>query len=260
MNRILQIMIGLVVLAAIVVGGGLLVLDFLAGEDEASEDIENRVQAIDVDESSDVDYQLFEIVPDESAVRFYIDEKLNGEDITVVGETNDVIGQILLTPDQPDASQIGVITINVRTLETDNGNRNQAIRAFILNSGDDEYEFTDFVPTEISGLPESVTVGETFSFQVTGDLTLVDTTRAVTFDMEVTPVSATRIEGIGSTVINYPDFGISIPRAPSFVSDIQEEVRLEIEFVAVEIAPDADPDDLEANPASTDDDNTALLG
>ncbi len=264
MSRIVRIAVGLAVLVGVVIGGGLLLLDYLSGEDEASTDIENVVQQIDVDENSEIDYQLFEIVSAESVVRFYIDEKFSGQDVTVVGETNQVGGQILLTPTQPDASQIGVITINVRTLETEtefpgDDQRDQAIRAAILNSGQDEYEFTDFVPTEITGMPDAVTVGEAFSFQVTGDLTLVDTTRAVTFDMEVTPVSETRIEGIGATVINYPDFGIDIPFTPAQISDIQEDVRLEIEFVAVEVEADADIDDLDA-PAAEGEGDTAILG
>lgn len=256
MNRVLTILGVLVVLAAVAVGGGLLLLDFIAGEDEASTEIENVVQNIVVDENTEVPYQLFEIVSDESVVRFYIDEKLNGEDFTVVGETNQVGGQILLTPEQPEASQVGVITINLRTLETDNGNRDQAIRGFILNSGQDEYEFTDFVPNTITDMPATVTIGEPFTFNVIGDLTLVDTTREVTFVMEVTPVSETRIEGLGTTVINYTDFNISIPRLPSFVSDVQEDVTLEIEFVAVEIQAEADIDALD----TADDQATAILG
>ncbi|GAB4338495.1 MAG: YceI family protein [Phototrophicales bacterium] len=177
---------------------------------------------------------LFRIEQTESEVRFNIDETLNGNRITVVGTTDQVAGDIVVDFDNPGSSQVGTIRINVRTLTTDNRFRNDALRARILRSAEDEFEFAEFTPTDLANLPESVSVGDTIEFQITGDLTVRGTTNSVTFDTTVTVVSADRLEGYATATILYRDFGLVIPDVRS-VSDVADEVILEIEFVALRV-------------------------
>lgn len=177
--------------------------------------------------------QIFEIVSAESEARFLIDEVLSGSPITVVGTTDQVAGQIAIDTSDPAATQVGTIQVNARTLATDNDFRNRAIKNAILNT--DSYEYITFVPTAIDGLPTSVTVGEAFTFQMTGDLTVKDTTQTVTFDVTVTPVSETELAGTASTSILYSDFNLTIPDSPS-VDTVADEVTLELEFVAEAVA------------------------
>lgn len=173
---------------------------------------------------------IAQIAQDESQARFLIDEVLNGEDVTVVGATNQVAGELAVDPQNPDATQVGVIQINARTLATDNNFRDRAIKNQILNT--DQYEFITFTPTEIVGLPDNGEVGQRYTFQIVGDLTIRDQTRQVTFDVTANPVSDTRLEGSANTTINYADFGITIPQVRQ-VAGVSDEVRLEIDFVAV---------------------------
>jgi len=175
---------------------------------------------------------IFRIAQEESEARFNIDETLAGERITVVGSTNEVAGDVLIDFDTPAQSQVGTIRINARTLRTDNESRNRAIRSSVLQSARDEYEFIEFVPTAVSGLPESVAVGDTVTFEITGDLTVRGTTQPVTFTTEATLVAEDRLEGLASTTGLYRDFGLTIPNVPR-VTDIADEVILEIEFVAL---------------------------
>lgn len=63
-----------------------------------------------------------------------------------------------------------------------------------------------------------------------GDLTITGITKAVTFDVEVPPVSADRLQGSASAVIQRSDYDLQIPSAPA-VADVDESVALEIEFV-----------------------------
>lgn len=177
--------------------------------------------------------QIFEIIPAESQARFLIDEVLRGSPLTVIGATDQVAGQIAINPADPQTTQIGIIQVNARTLATDNGMRNRAIKNAILRTND--FEFVTFTPTALSGLPASATVGESFSFQIVGDLTITNVTRSVTFDVTVTPVSETRLEGIASATVLYRDFNLFIPDAPS-VDTVADEVRLELEFVAAAVS------------------------
>ncbi len=181
--------------------------------------------------ASVADPQTFSIVQAGTEARFIINEVLMGNDKTVVGVTSDVSGEIQLDAADPSASEIGVITINARDLTTDEDKRNGALRRLILQSGQDEYQYITFTPTSIDGLPDSVAVGETFSFQVTGDLQIRDMVQPVTFDVEVTADSESEISGLAIAEVQRADFGLRIPQVPG-VAGVEENVRLELEFSA----------------------------
>jgi len=174
---------------------------------------------------------VYRIIPEESEARFLIDEDLRGERITVVGATNQVGGDIAVNMANPAESQVGTILINARTLETDNAFRNRAIRGQILKSSQDEFEFIEFVPTAVSGMPETVAVGEPVTFQIEGDLTVAGTTQPVTFEATVTVADDQRMTGSATTTVQWRDFNLTIPDVPG-VANISEDVGLEIDFIA----------------------------
>lgn len=176
---------------------------------------------------------LFRITEDESEVRFRIDEILMGNPTEVVGATKRVAGDIIVNFSNPPASQLGVIGINARTLKTDNEFRDQSIRGLILQTENDEYEFIYFEPTALQNLSDTpVNVGDTFEFEIVGDLTIRDVTQSVTFDASVTIASSDRIEGTASTVVTREAFNLTINPPPT-VSGIGDTVTLEIDFVAL---------------------------
>ncbi len=174
----------------------------------------------------------FSIVPEQSQVSFSLDEDLRGQRVTVLGVTNQVAGQIQVNFANPAASRLGTIRINMRTLQTDNEFRNRAIRSEILLTSRPEYEFADFTPKQIVGLPAQVAVGDTVTFQVVGDLPLAGVTREVTFDVTLTVTSETQIEGTAVAQVLRSDYGLQIPNVPG-VANVTDEVALEIRFVAV---------------------------
>lgn len=225
-------------LAAIAGFGYLAYILISGGSGEISEDISERAEQLETEEEGDL---LFRIIPAESEVRFKIDEVLRGEDFTVVGTTRQVGGDIIIRPSDIAATEIGPITINLRDLRTDDDRRDRAIRGQILKSAQDEYEFTTFRPTVISGLPETreaIVVGTPFTFQVTGDLTLVERTRTITFEMTVTPESETRISGFGVVQITLDQFDLNLPPLPPIVASVEDEIILEIDFVAELVSED----------------------
>lgn len=180
--------------------------------------------------TGDVNLTIFQISQADSHVRFELDEDLRGNRITVVGGTNQVAAQLAVDFNNPQATQVGIIQINARTLATDNDFRNRAIQNEILDTG--SYEFITFEPTALSGLPQTaVNSNDTVTFTIEGTLTIRDISQTVTFDVEVTAVSATQLRGIAQTSINRTDFGLNIPSAPG-VANVEEEVDLIIEFTA----------------------------
>lgn len=168
-----------------------------------------------------------------STASFEINEVLRGEPTTVVGTTNQVAGQVVVDPGDLGQSQFSEIVINARTFVTDSNQRNRAIRGpVILDSGSDANEFITFTPTSLEGLDgAAATVGETYEFTVTGDLTIKGVTNPVSFDVTVAMVDETTLEGTATAQILRTDFGIGIPSVP-FVADVTDEVTLDLEFVA----------------------------
>jgi polyisoprenoid-binding protein YceI len=77
-------------------------------------------------------------------------------------------------------------------------------------------------------------VGQPFSFTITGDLTIRDITRSVTFNVTVTPESQDRLTGTASAAINRADYQLTIPSVPR-VAGVSEQVTLELEFTAVRV-------------------------
>ena len=173
---------------------------------------------------------VFQVVQGESEARFIIDEVLNDQPKTVIGTTRQVAGQIAIDPENPAESRVGVIQINARDLTTDSEFRNRAIKNQILQT--DQYEFITFSPTEITGLPSSGVVGQSYTFQMVGDLTIGDVTKQATFEVTTRAASEDRLTGTATTTIAYADYGISIPQVRQ-VASVDDQVRLELEFVAV---------------------------
>ncbi len=167
-----------------------------------------------------------------SEARFYIEEVLFGNDKTVEGITPDVTGEIQFDLANPGAASVGVITINARDITTDDNRRNGQIQNRILQSAEDEFQYITFEPTSITGLPETVAVGDTFNVQMTGNLTIKGMTLEKTFDVAVTVASETQLTGLGTTTITHQEYELSIPSVP-IVAGVEDEVRLELEFSAV---------------------------
>ncbi len=172
---------------------------------------------------------LYTIDPSQSEARFVVDEVLRGEPKTVIGATNQVAGQIAANPTEPSSAEVGTITINARTLATDDSQRNNMLRRWILAT--DQHELITFTPTALVGAPASVSLGQPSSFQIAGLLTIKGVTRDVTFDATVTPVSSSELKGTAVSTIRYGDWNIDIPDVP-FVAGVGDQARLELSFVA----------------------------
>lgn len=179
--------------------------------------------------------RLYRISQSDSTATFELDEDLFGAPKHVVGTTDQVAGDVIIDFGSPANSEVGVIRINARTITTDNEFRNRAIRAEILESASDEYEFIEFTPTALAGLPEEGELGTAYEFTIEGDLQIRDVVQPVTFTASVTLVDETQLEGTATATVLRTDFGLTIPEVPS-VANVTDEVILTLTFVAPEVA------------------------
>ena len=198
----------------------------------ATEAVEEETAVSAPQQSADT--PIYELDPAQSEARFIINEVLRGTPTTVVGKTSNVAGQIAFAANDPASTRVGQIVIGARDLATDNNFRNRAIANEILHTN--QFEFITFTPTSITGLPDSVAVGESYSFQMVGDLTITDQTQEVVFETTATLVDAATLQGEASTTLAYADFGVTVPFAQS-VDAVEETVTLELSFVAPATGP-----------------------
>ncbi len=200
-------------------------------EAESSEESGNVAESSEVDQENVAQPITFEITSDGTEARFVIEEVLLGSKKIVTGTTSDVTGGILVTPSDPSATEFEPITINARDLTTDSSRRNRAIQRQILLTARDEYQYITFEPTAIEGLPDTISVGDSLEFSLTGNLTILDTTRVETFLVELEVISEAELQGLASLTVLHADFGLTIPNVP-IVASVEDEVRLELEFTA----------------------------
>ncbi len=174
---------------------------------------------------------IFTIDPSSTQASFTMHEVLFGQPNTVVGTTHQVAGQILVDTATPAQSKLGQIRVDVSTLATDNSLRNRALQNYILETNQPSSQYATFLARSLSGLPAKLVVGQTVSFHITGDLTIHQVTRTVTFDTQLTLVSPTTVKGQAQTTVSYADFNISIPNVPS-VTGVSNDVQLALTFTA----------------------------
>ena len=145
-----------------------------------------------------------------------------------IGRTKGVAGDVMVDFNNPANSQIGTIVIDVSQLKSDEDRRDNFIRRDGLQSS--QYPQATFKPTKIEGIPASVKPGDQLTLKVTGDLTVKQTTKPVTFDVTLT-AGQDKLTGTGSTEIALSDFGAG----PIQIAMLQTEdkAKLVFDFVAV---------------------------
>ncbi len=145
-----------------------------------------------------------------------------------VGRTQGIAGEVLVDFANPANSQIGTIVIDVNQLTSDEGRRDNYIRNNALQSS--QYPQATFKPTKIEGLPASAKPGDQLTLKVTGDLTVKQTTKPVTFDVTL-QANQDKLTGTASAEIVLSDFDAG----PIQLAMLQTEdkAKLVFEFVAL---------------------------
>jgi polyisoprenoid-binding protein YceI len=174
---------------------------------------------------------VFTIDSSASQASFTTHEVLFGSPKTVVGTTDQVAGEILINLTNPQQSQVGQIKVDVSTLATDNDMRNNTLQGRILETGDPSNQYATFTAASYSGLPSSITPGQTVTFTITGNFTVHQVTKVETFTVSLTEKSAKQVTGTATAVVRYSDFNMSVPNVPN-VSDVSDNVTLTLTFTA----------------------------
>ena len=164
--------------------------------------------------------------------RYKVEEVLANTGFKVAtGETMDVAGSIAFDADGAVVADESRIAVQAATLRTDSGRRDGYVRNRTLET--DTYPEVVFQPTSIEGLPESLAdASGHVQVHITGDLTVKDQTRQVTWEGEIDLEGDGAATGSVAVEFTFDDFGMNKPSV-AIVLSVEDTIRLELDFNAV---------------------------
>jgi polyisoprenoid-binding protein YceI len=176
--------------------------------------------------------RTFAIVPEQSEASYEVQEQFLSRDLPsqAIGKTNAVTGEIQFSLDGKPSGKVTNITVDLSKLTSDESRRDNRIRQQWLESS--KYPNAVFTSTEAQGLPETYTEGQDVNFKLTGDMTIRDMTKPVTFDVTGKLVGDT-ITGSATTQILMKDFGIDPPSIAGMLT-VKDGVTIRLNFTAKE--------------------------
>jgi polyisoprenoid-binding protein YceI len=189
--------------------------------------------ATDSPAASTTSAQLYRIDATQSEVRYEVGETFfRGNRFNLaVGRTHGIAGDILVDFAQPASSQIGELVIDVSQFTSDESRRDNFIRRNGLESS--RFPYARFVTRAIDGLPAQVDDGDEVAFTISGDLTVKEVTRPVTWNVTLRH-AAGQLVGSASTEILMSDFGVGPIQIPTLSTE--DLVKLVFDFVALPVA------------------------
>ena len=192
---------------------------------EPTEEPQDSIQEVEHDI---VSYAMSFVLGEGTVARYRIDEELAGRGFfTAVGETTEVVGRVVFDDDGGIVADRSAIVMQAASLTTDSDRRDGYVRERTLLTS--QYPAIIFNPTSAEGLPSPLSdASGTVEFTITGDLTVRDQTREVTWD--VVAEFGDTISGLASVVVSFEQFGMDKPSV-AVVLSVEDSFRLELEFV-----------------------------
>lgn len=172
----------------------------------------------------------------ESAARYRVREQLVNVDLPndAVGTTTRVSGRIVLGRAGDVLPEASSILVDVSALESDRDRRDGYVRGRLLRA--DEYPTVQLKPTAVRGLPSPLPTSGTHTFELVGDLTVLDVTRPTTWHVSAS-FEGSDVKGTAVTRFTFDDFALSQPRVPVVLS-VADTIALEIDFSLVARSPE----------------------
>ncbi len=168
------------------------------------------------------------VVPDKSKAGYRVREQLAGLSLPsdAVGTTNAITGTILGKMDGSIDSSASKFVVDLRTLQSDQPMRDGFIQRTPLETS--QYPYATFVPTSATGLPTALPASGQGSFKLTGNLTIKDVTKPVTWDATC-QVQSNQTEATcqATTSFTFEDFNLTQPRVGRVLS-IVDKITLEV--------------------------------
>lgn len=169
------------------------------------------------------------VVPEKSKANYRVTEQLVGLSLPddAVGSTSAISGMIVGKTDGSVDSSQSKFVVDLRTLKSDQSLRDNFIQRTPLQTS--QYPYATFVPTSGSGFPTAVPPSGQGSFKLTGNLTIRDVTKEVTWDTTC-QLQNGQTEGTchATTSFTFEYFNLNQPRVGRVLS-IVDKITLEVD-------------------------------
>lgn len=165
-----------------------------------------------------------------SVARYRVREQLAGISFPndAIGTTSAVSGTLVLTASGAINPAQSKITVDLRTLKSDQDQRDGFVRGDrLLNV--EKFPQIEFLPRRVVGLPWPLPSGRgaQAGFQIVGDMTVRGVTREVTWNTVATFTDT--VAGLATTQFRFDTFGLPKPQLARLLS-VADDISLELEF------------------------------
>ena len=171
--------------------------------------------------SSSARAETYELVAANSEASYAVREQLARLSFPsdAIGKTQAVSGSVTVKADGTIDSTTSKFTVDVSTLKSDEGMRDGYVSRSILDTR--QYPQVVFVPASVSGLPAALPTSGSVTFKVTGNLTVRDVTKPVTWDVTGSIANGEAV-GTATTSFTFEDFNLPEPRVPVVLSVVDK--------------------------------------
>ncbi len=168
-----------------------------------------------------------------SEARYRVREQLANVSLPTdaIGRTKQVSGSVTIKPDGTIDTANSKFVVDLSTLESDRSMRDNFLRRSVLQTT--QYPEATFVPKQVTGLSWPLPKSGTVSFKLTGDLTIRDVTKPVTWDVTGT-IQNGQASGLAKTSFKFEDFNLNQPRVPVVLS-IVDNITLEVDVALTNV-------------------------
>ena len=167
-----------------------------------------------------------------SIARYKVEEVLARTGFKIAtGETDAVAGQVVFDADGGIVADGSRIVVQAATLRTDSDRRDGYVRNRTLQT--DIYPEVVFIPQSIEWQdPPPGELPGTLDFTISGDLTVKDQTRPVTWDATAEFNDDGSVTGFASVQFTFDDFAMDKPSV-AIVLSVEDEILLELDFIGM---------------------------
>ncbi|MCL4562444.1 MAG: YceI family protein [Chloroflexi bacterium] len=143
-----------------------------------------------------------------------------------IGKTQQVSGSITISSTGAIVPAQSKIVVNLTNLQSDQAMRDNYVSRAVLQT--DQYPEAVFNPTQITGLTWPLPQTGKVSFQLTGNLTIRNVTKPVTWTVTGN-VQGNQATGVATTTFTFEDFSLTRPQVPVVLS-VQDHITLELDL------------------------------
>jgi polyisoprenoid-binding protein YceI len=171
----------------------------------------------------------FVIVPAESSAKYVVQETLRGLESTAVGTTSAITGEIYLTPDGLSDDGASKFQVDLSTLKSDEGMRDNFIKQNTLQTN--RYQFAEFTIKDVTGFPESYAENTQVELTLSGTMKIHNVEKDVSWKV-LARQSGNTLTATADTDITFTDFGMSPPNVQ--IAKAKDGIHIQVVLVARE--------------------------